>query len=159
MRQIDSHLIADVALSTVEMALQDWRWLCPDVRNLILMSAVGDVFFEDSQGQVNRLDCGVGSIHPIARSRVAFEESADVADNQNEWFLRPVVQELRSKGVLLGSGQCYGFTILPIFREGSYGAANRFVLSATEHLRLTADIIQQIKDIPDGQSVELRVVD
>jgi hypothetical protein len=78
MLQIDSHLIADVALSAVEIALQDWQWLCPDVSNLILMSAVGDVFFEDSQGQVNRLDSGVGSIHPIARSRVAFEECAGV---------------------------------------------------------------------------------
>jgi hypothetical protein len=88
-----------------------------------------------------------------------FDATASNRESLDEWFLQPVVTELRAKGMLLDCNQCYGFTILPMFREGSYGAANRVVLNAMEHLRFTADIIRQTQSLRDGESVELRVVD
>jgi len=152
-------LLASVSLGDVEAALRDWQCLHADLGKPILMSAVGDVFVEDTKGQVSRLDTGVGSISLVAESRSVFEAIASNSANLDEWFLKPVVAELRSKGLLLGHNQCYGFKILPIFREGSYDATNRFVLSAAEHLRLTADIIRQTQSLRDGESIELRVVD
>jgi len=123
------------------------------------MSAVGDIFVEGANGQVSWLDTGVGSLSVIAESRAVFDVTASSSAHLDDWFLQPVVTELRAKGMLLGHNQCYGFTILPMFREGSYGAANRFVLNAMEHLRVTADIIRQTRSLRDGEAVELHVVD
>jgi hypothetical protein len=159
MRNIDSVLLASVRLEDVAQALQHWQCLYADLGRPILMSAVGDVFVEDAKGLVSRLDTGVGSVSLVAESRAAFDAAASDPANLNEWFLQPVVTELRLKGMLLGHNQCYGFTVLPMFKEGSYGATNRFVLSATEHLRFTADIIHQTRSLRDGESIELRVVD
>jgi Domain of unknown function (DUF1851) len=159
MRPVDSVLLASVSLADVEEALQHWQYVHADLGRPILMSAVGDVFVEGAKGQVSRLDTGVGSLSVIAESRAVFDATASNSARLDEWFLRPVVTELRSKDILLSHNQCYGFTILPVFREGSYGAANRFVLNAMEHLRFTADIIRQTQSLRDGESVELRVVD
>jgi hypothetical protein len=159
MRPVDPALLASVSLADVEEALRDWRCLLTDLGRPILMSAVGDVFVVGANGQVSRLDTGVGSVSPIAESRAVFDATASNSAILDEWFLQPVVTELRAKGMVLGHNQCYGFTILPVFREGSYGAANRFVLNAMEHLRFTADIISQTQSLRDGESVRLRVVD
>jgi hypothetical protein len=159
MRHVDPVLLASVSLADVEEALRDWQCLHADLGRPILMSAVGDVFVEDAKGQVSRLDTGVGSISLVAESRAVFDVAASNSSNLDEWFLRHVVTELRSKGMLLDQNQCYGFTILPMFREGSYGATNRFVLNATEHLRFTADIIRQTRSLRDGETIKLRVVD
>jgi hypothetical protein len=159
MRPIDPVLLASVGLADVEEALRGWRCLHADMGRPILMSAVGDVFLKHAKGHVSRLDTGVGSINRVAESCTEFDAMALDSANLDEWFLQPVVRELRSTGMLLGHNQCYGFTILPIFREGSYAATNRFILNATEHLRFTADIVHQTQFLKDGDSIELRVVD
>jgi hypothetical protein len=156
MRHVDPVLLASVSLADVEMALRDWQFLHADLGRPILMSAVGDVFVEGAKGQVNRLDTGGGTLSVIAESRAVFDATASNPENLDEWFLQPVVTELRAKAILLGHNQCYGFTILPMFREGSYGAANRFVLNALEHIRCTADIVRQTQSLRDGESVEIR---
>jgi hypothetical protein len=84
---------------------------------------------------------------------------ASNSESLEEWFLQSVVAELQAKGMLLGPNQCYGFRILPMFREGSYGATNRYVLNALEHLRFTADIVRQTQSLQDGETVRIRVVD
>jgi hypothetical protein len=159
MRLVDPVLLASVSLADVEDALRDWRWLHTDLGRPILVSAVGDVFVESATGEVSRLDTGVGSLCFIAESRAAFDAMASNFANLEDWFLRSVVSELRAKGILLGHNQCYGFKILPMFREGSYGATNRFVLNALEHIRFTADVVRQARSLRDGETVRIRVVD
>jgi hypothetical protein len=36
---------------------------------------------------------------------------------------------------------------VPLFKEGEYGAANRFCLSAREHIRFTGDMHLQLKTL------------
>jgi hypothetical protein len=73
----------------------------------------------------------------------------------NDWLLEPVVDELRANGMELEPGQCYSFTVLPVFAEGSYEADNRFVPSVAEHLQITGSIHFQIKGLADGDKVRI----
>jgi hypothetical protein len=66
---------------------------------------------------------------------------------------------LRAHANELGPGQCYSFTILPVFEEGSYTADNRIVISVVEHLRVTGDILSQINGLTDGDKVRIKVVE
>jgi hypothetical protein len=159
MRSVDPVLLASVSLADVEKALRDWGFLHADLGKPILMSAVGDVFLESVTGEVSRLDAGAGSLSFIAGSRAEFDAAASNSANLEKWFLQSVVAELRAEVVLLGHNQCYGFTILPMFSEGSYGAANRSVVNAMEHIRFTADIVRQTQSLGDGEDVRIRVVD
>ena len=47
--------------------------------------------------------------------------------------------------------------MLPIFKEGSYDASNRYCIDALEFIRFAAYVHSQVKDMPDGSSVQLVV--
>ena len=153
---VNPYLIVDLPTSEVEKALGAWRWVIgPDPRPCFV-TAAGDVILIDDSGRIFLLDTGAGTVDQIAESVEAFEDALSDPENVADWFAASVVEQLRASGVVLGPGQCYGYTTLPVFAEGSYGPENRFVLSALEHIDVTADIHHQIKDYSDG--ARLRVV-
>jgi hypothetical protein len=55
-------------------------------------------------------------------------------------------------------GQCYAFNTPPIL-GGDYTEANVWVAQWKEWFSFTADLFRQIKDLPDGSTVSLKVVD
>lgn len=155
MRSKNSHLFADIELEEIRISLAEWSWLLKDEWSPLLVSAVGDVFLQNQTGQVCRLGTGAGELLFVAATVAEFYEALESPASQREWLLAPVVDELRIQGRALGQGQCYGFTILPIFQEGSYTAENRFVLSVQEHIGFTGDMHSQLQDVSDGQAVEI----
>lgn len=66
----------------------------------------------DPAGEIARLDTGIGELETLAPTREAFEKTITDTDTLADWFLEPVVDELRQQGLRLGPGQCYGFEIL-----------------------------------------------
>ena len=158
MRRIDQSLLAEVDLDEVNQALDAWVWRIGKRWSALAMSAAGDLFLTDASGRVARLDTGSGQLEMVANSMSDFEAACGNADNVRDWFLRPVVEQLRASGHVLARKQCYGFTILPVFKEGSYAAHNRFMLDAIEHLRVTADLHRQIDEHGDGDRIRLSVV-
>lgn len=121
---------------------------------------VAGVFLEKPDGGVHWLDTGTGLVEHVASTRVQFEEiirsSPDLVD---EWFLPPLVKRLHAAGKRPTVGECYGFTILPIFAEGKYEADNMFVVPVREQLVGMADIHRQLNDLPEGASVQIKVTD
>jgi hypothetical protein len=154
-----SHLVADVALEDVSVALSAWSWLLEEGRWCpLLVGAAGDVFLANAE-DVFRLDTGVGELERIAENESRFWKLLNDPALVHEWFLEPVVDELRASAKELGPGQCYSFTILPVFEEGSYTAENRVVIPVVEHLRVTGDILSQINGLTDGDKVRIKVVE
>jgi hypothetical protein len=154
-----SHLLADVDLQDVVNALSERSWLLDEAWCPLLVSAAGDVFVTAPTGSVARLDTGPGTLEHVAETHELFEAALGHQDTVADWFLEPVVDELVSQGKSLVRGQCYGFTILPIFEQGSYDASNRFCITATEHIRFTGSMHRQLKDMQDGETVRIEVRD
>lgn len=153
------HLVVDLDAAAVEQALTDWRWLIgPDARPLYA-TVGGDVLLVDPDGRVLLLDTGGGTVTAITDSVAAFEGAISDPANLDDWFSASLAGRLRQQGVVLGPGQCYGYTILPVFQEGSYGPENRRALDALEHLSVTADMHEQVRGLPNGAKVQMKVVD
>jgi hypothetical protein len=157
MRLEESALVVDLPSEKVRAALSEWAWLIGDTRKPHIVSTAGDLFLISPTGQVERLDTGVGQVAVVAESLPQFEESLSSPDVRRDWFLVPVLEQLQSLGRPLAPGQCYGFSILPIFKEGTYGAENRYAIDALEHIRFTGDLHRQIAGLPDGEQVKLSV--
>jgi hypothetical protein len=157
MYPIKPTLIADVQIDEVAKSLSEWSWLLGGDWSPLLVSAVGDVFLINSAGAIARLDTGAASLENLAEILEDFERALGDPAIVAEWFLEPVVDELRSQGKKLSPGECYGFTVLPIFEGGSYAAGNRFCLTATEHIQLTGDVHWQLRDVADGGSVQIDI--
>ena len=115
---------------------------------------------EKPDGAVHWLDTGTGLVDKVASSRAHFEETMRTSpDLVDEGFLPPVIERLHAAGKKAGAGECYGFAILPVFAEGKYEVDNMFVIPIAEQFVGMADVHRQLSELPDGASVEVKVVD
>lgn len=157
MQHIEQNLLAQVSLSDVREALLDWSWKLPEDADPIAVTAAGDVLLTNDIGEIMLLDCGCGSLDTVAASPEEFEARCADPELRDDWFQAHVVETLVQDGEELELGQCYGYTVLPIFKEGSYDASNRYCIDALEFIRFAAYVHSQVKDMPDGSSVQLVV--
>lgn len=132
--------------------LSSWQPLVPGGARIIATNLFGDAFFVAPPGGVYMLERGAASLQSIAPSEPGFWK--DIVEDAEGWQLRPLVDRCRSGGKILGEGQCYAFAVLPVL-GGEYEPDNVWVASWHEWFALTADIYNQIKDVPDGTKVQL----
>ena len=141
-----------------------WKWLIPDPWNMLFCSMFGGIFFERCSGGVFWLECPTGDIERVANSAAEFHaylggpRDNDWAEQVEEWFLRGLVDRLHRAGKIPGPGQCYGFTILPVFDQGTYSVENVFVVPVREWLIYTASMHKQLRDIPEDSPVRIKLV-
>jgi len=141
-------------------AAEAWSWLVPEPWEPIICSMVAGVFLETPSNGVLWLDTGTGLVERVAQSRTHFEEIVRSSPNLvDEWFLPTLVERLHAAGKKPKKGECYGFTILPVFAEGKYDTDNMFVLPVREQLVGIADIHRQLNGLPNGASVRVKVTD
>jgi hypothetical protein len=136
--------------------LRDWLWLIPDHLTVWIMNRFGDLFVVLDDGTIHMLEIGGGRITKIAESRDDFADKIDGGENANQWLMIPLVDKLVSAGVRLSKGTCYGYRIPPVI-GGDYTVENTAVVSIPEHYSFHADIHQQIKNVPDGAKVVLKI--
>jgi len=137
---------------------QAWSWLLPEHYQPILFTALGDMFFEVPSGEVHWLNTGTGSVTHVAANLSEFERHLET-DLAVDWFLPALIEQLVAAGKVLKTGQCYSFTTLPIFREGTYTVDNLRPCGAKEHFGFTGDVHKRIHDLPDGAKVQFKVVE
>ena len=104
------------------------------------------------------LDIGAGTLEKLAASRDDFSRLIDEGDNSNQWLAIPLVDDLVASGLCLQPGQCYGFKVPPIL-GGQYEVENCGVLSIPDYLGAYGSIHDQLRDVPDGSQVVLKVVE
>jgi hypothetical protein len=139
-----------------DVDLSAWSPILPKVARILRTNLFGDVFVTDDSGAVHMLERAACSARQIASSEKEFWRL--VHDDGEGWQLRSVADECRRAGKFLADGQCYAFTTLPVL-GGKYDAENIWVAHWKEWFFFTADLFQQIKDLPDGATVRLKVVD
>ena len=155
-RDIAFQLEPDIARD----AAKAWSWLVPEPWEPVVCSMVAGVFLQPPNSEVHWLDTGTGLVEQVASDRAEFEEairsSPDLVD---EWFLPPLVERLHAAGKRPAVGECYGFTILPVFAEGRYDTDNMFVVPVREQFVGIEDIHRQLNDLPEGAAVQIKVAD
>ena len=157
-RDAFNRLLISPNSDAVEELRRAWSWLLPHDSQPLLFSALGDMFFQISSGEVHWLNTGTGEITRVAADEAEFRRHLD-SELAVDWFLPDLIDELAAKGQVLKPGQSYAFVILPIFREGTYAADNLRPVNAKEHFGLTGRIHKQIRDLPDGAQVNIKLVD
>jgi len=152
-----SHLLIDEPLPTAD-PLAEWRWKLGGAAKVIALSRSGDAFLLQADGAVYWLDTGAGTFSAVAPSREEFNTMLASAASAARLLLAPVVDDFVRTHGPFPSGTCLGFTQLPVL-GGAYTIDNRFLISEVEHFGVTGDLHRQLRDLPDGAKVQLRVVD
>jgi hypothetical protein len=136
--------------------LSGWKWLLPPEFTIWLMNRYGDLFLISPDGTVHMLDIGAGSLTKLAESTDDFARIIDEDDNAEDWLMIPLVDRLVATGVLLKPGQCYSFLTPPVL-GGDYAVENTVVLPITEHYGVYCSYHEQLRDVPDGTKVVIKV--
>ena len=151
---IEDYLINDnVEWSQV---LAPCHWLLPSELTVWLVNRFGDLFFVLDDGTVHLFDVGCGSIEQVAESRDDFCDKIDQDDNANQWLMVFLADQLVAAGKILPPGHCYSYVVSPVL-GGEYTVENTMIIPIHEHYGLHAGIHQQIRDLPDGTPVRIRI--
>ena len=154
---INDYLIDQTGIDW-QKAFETWLWLIPEEFTIWRVNRIADCFLVLDDGAVHMLDVGDGTFQKVAENRGDFENKMDEEENANNWLAVPLVDQLVETGVQLQSGQCYGFRKLPIL-GGNYTVDNFSPLSLSDYLGAMGSIHEQIKDLPDGSQVVLKIVE
>jgi hypothetical protein len=136
--------------------LSDWHWLLPAEFSVWLMNKFGDLVLIADDGTILFFDVGAGEVERIADNKEDFCQKIDLGDNANVWLMIPLIDQLNGLGTRLSEGRCYSFLTPPIL-GGEYSAKNTVTLPIAEHYGVYASIHDQIKDLPDGAQVVIKV--
>lgn len=133
----------------VNNMLEDWRWCLNDIKQVLLISKMGDVFCVKNDGGVYWLATDHGALSKIADDVKSFEELLNNDDNIDNWFLPLLVEELAIAGQLLDKDQVYSFKKLPVI-GGEYTVDNIEPTDISIHFAVTGQICEKIRNLPDG---------
>lgn len=151
-------LVAKFNSDTSDRLTENWTWLIGTDKEVLLVSAIGDMFLTDGKKRVYWLDVGNGEFNLVANSIEDFEDKLKNVEQVNEWFMIDLTTQLRLSDKKLKDGQLYSYYKLPII-GGDYTVDNFAPLDIEEHFGYLGDIHRQIKDLPDGTEVEIKIVD
>jgi hypothetical protein len=118
-----------------------------------LVSSVGDAFIQDETGKIFWLETGVGVITEVAPSYEEFKADLKDKEKVSEWFLAPIIADLKALNILLERGQCYSYKQMPIV-GGQYEALNFQPTNLSSHFAASGQICFLLKDIPEGTQIK-----
>ncbi len=136
-----------------EALLADWRWLVGDDVQIILVSALGDLFLADQAGNILWLDVGVARLTQIAASREEFLQFMQQPANANEWFIPNLIGDLITAGQQLTAGQCYSYKVPPML-SGRIELINFEPADLLVHCSMFGQIGQKIQHLPEGTKID-----
>ena len=132
--------------------LRDWRWLLGEPMQLMIVSALGDMFLADAEGRVHWLDTGAGQLQQVAESTEEFKRLMQQRENADQWFIPQLVGDLMTSGVHLAPGQCYSYKKPPIL-GGKIEPENFEPTDLSVHFSILGQIHRQVKDLPPGTKI------
>ena len=138
--------------------VEDWLWRIGENAKLILISSVGDGFFEEESGEIYWLLTGSAEYEKVADNAEEFQGKLKDDEIVREWFLINIVSELKENSISLEDGKLYGFRKLPVM-GGLYEADNFELTDIEVHFAMTGQMNYKIKDLPDGTNVNFSVTD
>jgi hypothetical protein len=152
---VRSDLIVPLDGVDIGRMLEFWRWLIPEALRPLFATALGDLFLAVPDGSGWWLDVGDGQLRFVAAGEDEFRRAVTDLDNNSLWFGAALVDRLRVAGKLLGTGECYCYLLLPML-GGAYEPDNFRVYDVVRHFRVWGPIHEQLRELPDGATVEFK---
>jgi hypothetical protein len=143
-----------------EDMLVPWRFLIgPEPYSILRITAMGNLFLIHSAGSLHFLDTTDGLFQRVADSPHNFEALFDSSQNRRGWLWSHFVRELRSSGMMLGQGQCYGWKVPPCL-GGSVDFKNIEPTDVAVHVSIQGQLHDQIRNLPPGTPIKnVRIID
>jgi hypothetical protein len=97
------------------------------------------------------------SCEKVARNSDEFATLSSKDEFRTDWEMSRLVQKAKQKLGPLSEGRCYCLK-LPAVIGGSYDVTNLGTISLIELISFSGDMAAQIKDVPDGGQIKIKIV-
>ena len=94
----------------------------------------------------------------VASNRDELDRLSQDQDFLADWYMTTLVEQAKESVGPLTAGRKYCL-VIPGALGGAYDSSNIKSVPLVELIRFSGDVGQQIRDLPDGAQIELRVVD
>jgi hypothetical protein len=145
-------------MAIVEDICEAWGWKGIQSAKVIAMNKFGNVMFTDQAGKYWRicpeeLECKV-----IADCLATYEEVMKDQQFAADWEMARLVNVAEAKYGVQPVHRCFCLKT-PGVLGGAYDIENVATIRIGELIRFSGDVARQIKDLPPGSKIQLRIVD
>jgi hypothetical protein len=151
-----NHLIRDISKVDQDDLLSAWRWRFSGRVDIVMISNLGDLFLQDEEGLLFWLQTDGGALEKIADNSDQFTQLLNDEQTLDIWLLPAFVEKLVAAGQTLKNNEVYSPKTLTVL-GGSYDPENFWPTDMKVHLKFTGVICEQIKDLPDGTPVNIKI--
>jgi len=135
-----------------------WGWVGINPIEVVLENDFGNLIIMDSDGKYWRLCPEDVYCEIVANNREELERLLNDQDFLEDWNMRTLVEQANEHLGPLPEGYKYCL-VTPGILGGAYAISNIKTAPLFELVRFSGDIANQIKDLPDGAQIQLKVVD
>jgi hypothetical protein len=132
-----------------------WAWLLRKPFRLLGASAFGDLFLEDADGTVKKLDLSLGELKPIATCLAEFEWGLGDGEHQEEWLMVGLARRATQAGIRPASNKCIAFQTPPLL-GGRMAPENLIEWDLYRYHEGVAKLLPQILNLPLGTEVRMK---
>jgi len=147
-------LILTTNAAALKPLLAPWHWLPLEGLEPFGATLFGDVLLLNDAGAVLMLDTVAGELRELASSRAEFDIEARSPQAMDEWFMADLAMDCMEAGMTLGASECLSFALAPVL-SGELTLDNVHVCDLSVHHEVTAQVIDQVRDLPDGTPVHM----
>lgn len=148
-------LTKDIKNVDIDDILSCWQWRLGDIKAVVIISLLGDLFLLGQDNAVYWLQTDSGDLTKIADSPEQYQQFLTDEDKVNDWFLPVLVEQLITAGKTLKDNEVYSYKKLPVI-GGEYTIDNIEPTDMSIHFAFSGQICEQIKDLPDGTKINIK---
>ena len=135
-----------------------WGWVGIDPLEVVGENDFGNLIVKDVGSQYWRICPEDVYCRIVANNREELENLSRDKEFLADWNMKALVEQAKEHVGPLTDGRKYCL-VIPSVLGGAYDISNIKSAPLVELIRLSGDIGRQIRDLPDGAEVELKVVD
>jgi len=149
-------LTKEIEKIDVDDILSCWQWLLADMKVVITISVLGDLFLLGQDQAIYWLQTDSGDLTKVADNLQQYQNYLSDDEKLDNWFLPLLVEKLIVAGKTLKENEVYSYKKIPVI-GGEYSVDNIEPTDMSVHFAFSGQICEQIKDLPDGTKVNIKI--
>ena len=144
-------------MSIVEEIKEAWGWVGIDPVEVVGENDFGNLMIKDVEGKYWRLCPEDVYCEVVAENRKELDALSTDHEFLEDWYMKALVEVAKDTLGPLEEGRKY-YLVIPGALGGEYVISNIKTAPLVEIIRYSGDVGKQIKDLPDGAQIKLRVI-
>ncbi|WP_299786799.1 T6SS immunity protein Tdi1 domain-containing protein [uncultured Shewanella sp.] len=145
-------------MSIIQEIKESWGWVGIKPVQVVGENDFGNLMIEGSEGKYWRLCPEDVYCEVVAKTREELDQLSTDQEFLEDWYMQALVEQAQEHLGPLKEGEKYCL-VTPGALGGEYAISNIKTAPLIEMVRFSGHVAHEIKDLPDGAQIKLRVVD